>query len=1501
MTTDTSKIFLSSTDTSDEKAKRPLDDGANDGVKLGRFDQDAAKNLSHEIQPWIMLPKEPQIPKSVDSMKERLYVEIGKALGKDIGDRSKVEMLGFYSYLVLSKIGNDGDSYDNCMADWLSKVLDTDSCANTGSILNNRDSVDLISVYQELQVHIGNHSRFFKNQKYSSRLLEDIGDNFNDWMVFVVMPRIGMISPWSSKASDIIATCSKESDFSSAKDAANGVLSNIKEKSTPRIERLVIYLARLNPEIEIDIPTLQKLIIPVIHDRMTQCVQKNIARMLKNYSDSCMVEARRCKTVDLIGAVREGKGTKAATEKLKQANNDWGLALSSDEIEYIVSFFLSDANDKHRNPTDAELMMFAQVNSEHCRHKIFRASWEIDGKNMEKSLFEMIKNTYKKNPDGILSAYSDNAAVLEGPESARFMVDMNIQQYKFQAEKVPLVCKVETHNHPTAVSPFEGAATGSGGEIRDEGAVGCGSKPKAGMVGFTVSHLKIPGYRHQWEEVDENDHDISKPSHLASPLEIMLCAPLGGAAFNNEFGRPSICGYFRTFHQATKDKNRFRGYIKPIMIAGGMGNVRPGHILKKPIPSGSKLVVLGGPGMLIGLGGGAASSMSSGSVSADLDFASVQRENPEMQRRCQEVIDTCCSLGEKNPILAIHDVGAGGLSNALPEIVHDSDKGAVIQLRSIPCDDASMSPMEIWCNESQERYVLAINDENSGLFKKICDRERCPHAIVGIVTEEEHLIVEDSLFHIRIIDLPMSMLFGKPPVMHRKDKHSKPELDTSPIPFPIEKLNSDLNDLLGDAIEKILRFPCVASKSFLITIGDRSVTGLVARDQMVGPWQTPLADCAVTATSYESLSGEAMAVGERTPFSAVDASSAAKMALAESLLNLLSSNIDDRGKGDALARVRVSANWMACASEPGEGSSLYDAVKALGMELCPELGVTIPVGKDSMSMKAHWKSGNSTIKTNSPISPIITSYGIVKDIRKTWTPDLKNVEDTCLVYFNLSQGKQRLGASVFNQVYGKLGQDTPNVENPENLKEVFNFMQNIRENSHDLCKYVLAYHDVSDGGLFTTFVEMCFGGRCGASIDLSAIKCHNIMELLFNEELGFVIQMKNEHWKNFIKHVKAMNETMSEYIYRIGDVNKFPCDDISIRHDSWNNGQYLQYSRTKLQRFWAENSYQMARIRDDPSCAKQEYDRILDKKDPGIQYNLTFNPSDRFFGLSFTDRPKVAILREQGVNGHLEMAYAFYRAGFEPIDVHMTDIFSGKVQLSQFKGFAACGGFSYGDVFGAGTGWAKSILMNSRIRQQFTDFFHRRDSFALGVCNGCQMLSQLKELFDVDEIVGNLCLPRFRQNNSGRFEARFCTVEVVDSPASRIWFNDMIGSRIPIAVSHGEGKVVFESEVNQEIFHEKKLECLRYVDNFGAPTELYPLNPNGSAGGITGISSVDGRILMMMPHPERVVRSNALSWYPSDPSGKSIWQNTDGSLQEKCDDSPWIRMFQNVRKWVSKV
>lgn len=1243
--------------------------------------------------------------------------------------------------------------------------------------------------------------------------------------MLLIIPRPGTISPWSSKATDIAKICGLGKYFK-------------------RVERGIVFFVTKSDNTGVSDSELEKF-SDLIHDRMMQVILRQIPHEDTIFSTG---ESRQLKTVGLVEASNEKKNPR---DVLVQANKEFGLALAEDEIDYLINAFLSEEEGIKRNPTDTELMMFAQVNSEHCRHKIFGGKWTIDGKDKDNSLFSMIKNTYKRNSDHILSAYSDNSAVLEGPKAKRLAVEQDTKEYKFNEENIHMVVKVETHNHPTAVSPWPGAATGSGGEIRDEGAVGTGSKPKAGLTGFAVSNLLIPGNEQPWEK------DVGKPSHISSALDIMIKGPLGGAAFNNEFGRPNICGYFRTYCESVPAKaegeTEIRGFHKPIMIAGGMGNIRQQHINKKIIKPGAHLIVMGGPCMLIGLGGGAASSMAQGSSSAELDFASVQRENPEMERRCQQVLDACTAYGEKNPIQSVHDVGAGGLSNALPEIVHDSDLGAIFQLRDIPNDDPRMSPMEIWCNESQERYVLAVNPEDLDTFKAIAARERCPIADVGIATKEQRLKVVDSQFGTTPIDLPMSTLFGKPPKMHRFADTVVPRR----LPITLPKMDK----ILDEASSRIMKLPTVASKSFLITIGDRSVTGMVSRDQMVGPWQVPVSDVAVTASSYESYYGEAMAMGERPPIALISHTASARMAVAESIMNIVSADVED------MKRIRISANWMSAPDHEGEGAGIYEAVQAIGMEMCPELGITIPVGKDSMSMKTRWvdEKTKQQVVVTSPLALNVTAYGPVIDIRKTKTPQLRtDLGETVLVLLDLADGKKRLGGSALGQVFNQLGDECPDVVSIKMIQHFFDGMNKARDQ-------IIAYHDRSDGGLFTTIAEMCFAGHVGVKIELSGLgKEDEIVNILYNEELGAVIQIKKSDVEAVRESFKSCGFTG---FHVLGSVNE--CGDNKITF-KFNEKIVLENERQNYQRMWAEASYHIQSIRDNADCAKQEYDQILDVKDPGLHSVLTFDPSENITA-KYTDAPKVAILREQGVNSQMEMACAFKRAGFTSVDVHMSEILNGTVSLSGFVGLACCGGFSYGDVLGAGAGWAKSILLNEHARKEFTEFFNRKDTFALGVCNGCQMLSTLKSL-----IPGTENWPSFVRNESEQFEARVAMVEIIESPC--IFFDKMAGSRFPIAVAHGEGRSEFKSEEQMNNAINQGIISLRYVDNYGKATEKYPSNPNGSPQGITGLTSADGRVLILMPHPERIFRTTSNSWHPDN------WS----------EDGPWMRLFRNARKWVAE-
>jgi len=1228
-----------------------------------------------------------------------------------------------------------------------------------------------------------------------------------DGRLFLTIPRFGTISPWSSKASDIARNCG---------------LAKIQ-----RIERgIAYYVAGELGDAEV------QQVAALLHDRMTQLVLDSLEGAAALFSHAA---PKPLTAVDVLA------GGRAALEK---ANLELGLALAEDEIDYLVQSF----KDLGRNPHDIELMMFAQANSEHCRHKIFNASWDIDGESQEKSLFGMIKNTYQMHSEGVLSAYKDNAAVIVGHRAGRFFPNAETRQYGAVEEPVHILMKVETHNHPTAIAPFPGASTGSGGEIRDEGATGRGAKPKAGLTGFTVSNLQIPGFEQPWEV------PYGKPERIVTALDIMIEGPLGGAAFNNEFGRPALTGYFRTFEQAIDTPRGWevRGYHKPIMLAGGMGNIRDEHVQKAEISVGSKLIVLGGPAMLIGLGGGAASSMATGTSSADLDFASVQRENPEMERRCQEVIDRCWQLGEQNPISFIHDVGAGGLSNAFPELVNDAGRGGRFELRAVPNDEPGMAPLEIWCNESQERYVLAVAAANFERFKAICERERCPFAVVGEATEERHLTVADSHFGNNAVDMPLNVLLGKAPRMHRSASREA-ELGDD---FDASGLDID------EAVTRVLHHPAVASKNFLITIGDRTITGLVARDQMVGPWQVPVADCAVTASSFDTYSGEAMAMGERTPLALLDAPASGRMAIGETLTNLAAAAIEK------ISDIKLSANWMAAAGHPGEDARLYDTVKAVGMQLCPELGITIPVGKDSMSMKTRWQDEGAEKSVTAPLSLIVTGFAPVSDIRQTLTPQLRmDKGETDLILIDLGRGQNRMGASILAQVHGRIGRQAPDVDDAEDLKAFFAVIQGLNADGH-----LLAYHDRSDGGLLVTALEMAFAGHCGLNLFLDALadSREELAAVLFNEELGALIQVRQDATPEVLAQFSAAG--LDDCVAVIGQpVNN---GEVAI---SFNGQPVFGGQRRLLQRQWSETSYQIQRLRDNAQCADQEFDTLLEEDNPGLSIKLGYDVNDDIAApyIKKGVRPQIAVLREQGVNGQVEMAAAFDRAGFSAIDVHMSDILSGRVSLDEFKGLVACGGFSYGDVLGAGEGWAKSILFNGRARDAFSAFFARKDSFTLGVCNGCQMLSNLHEL-----IPGSEFWPHFVRNRSEQFEARVAMVQVQESAS--IFLRGMAGSRLPIAIAHGEGHAEFE---NEEALLEADLSgcvAMRFVDNHGKVTETYPANPNGSPRGITGLTSRDGRVTIMMPHPERVFRAVQNSWRPDE------WQ----------EDAGWLRMFRNARVWV---
>lgn len=1223
--------------------------------------------------------------------------------------------------------------------------------------------------------------------------------NSSDMLELVVVPRPGTISPWSSKATDI---------------AHNAGLSQVL-----RIERGVLY------QLECAEPLANSSkLLPALHDRMVETVLAKPEDAVALFSHS---EPAPLTAVDVLTGGREA---------LVEANTALGLALAEDEIDYLSESF----TELKRNPTDVELMMFAQANSEHCRHKIFNASWTIDGQDQERSLFKMIKNTYEKGGEDVLSAYADNAAVVAGPVAGRFYPDPETQEYGYHQEPVHLLMKVETHNHPTAIAPFPGAGTGSGGEIRDEGAVGKGSKPKVGLTGFTVSNLNIPGYTLPWEE------DYGKPGRIVTPLEIMIEGPLGGAAFNNEFGRPNVCGYFRTFEENFEGERR--GYHKPIMIAGGYGNIKEEHIEQNEFEPGAKLIVLGGPAMLIGLGGGAASSMTSGSSSEDLDFASVQRQNPEMERRCQEVIDQCWQLGGENPIAFIHDVGAGGLSNAFPELAKDGGCGAHFELRNVPNDEPGMAPHEIWCNESQERYVMAVLPKDLARFEAICQRERCPYAIVGDAISEQTLILNDKHFDNKPVDLPMNVLFGKPPKMHR-DVQS---LEIQPSAF-------DYSDVdLAEALERVIQHPAVASKQFLITIGDRSVTGQVVRDQMVGPWQVPVADCAVTTVAYDTFAGEAMSMGERTPLALLDAPASGRMAIAESITNIAATRIEK------LSDIKLSANWMCAAGSPGEDEKLYRTVETVGMEFCPQLGITIPVGKDSMSMRTAWQENGEDKSVTAPLSLIITAFSPVTDVRKTVTPELKaNVEGNELLFIDLGKGKNRLGASIFAQTYNAIGDIAPDAEDVAELKAFFVAIQNCLED-----ELLLAYHDRSDGGLFATLAEMAFAGHCGVDIDITnlGIDAHSI---LLNEELGAVLQVTADN-KQAVLDVFAKAGYKGEVIA----LGKATADEKVVV--SYNGQTVYQNTRAALQELWSLTSYHVQKVRDNPVCAEQEF-ATISENNPGFSTQLSFNPSEDVAApyIASGAKPKIAVLREQGVNGHVEMAAAFDKAGFASVDVHMSDILSGRVSLDEFKGLVACGGFSYGDVLGAGEGWAKSILFNAKARDQFQSFFHREDTFSLGVCNGCQMMSNLKSL-----IPGAEHWPHFVRNISEQFEARVSLVRVEESPS--VLMQGMAGSYLPVAVAHGEGRAEFADEAAQQACVATGTVAMRFLNNQLEVAAKYPANPNGSPDGITSLSSLDGRTTIMMPHPERVYRTITNSWKPES------WG----------EDGGWLRLFRNARVFI---
>lgn len=1276
---------------------------------------------------------------------------------------------------------------------------------------------------------------------------------------FVVIPRFGTISPWASKATDIAHNC-----------GMTGI---------HRIERGIEYIVSLKKQNFLSEALTGKksldeaaraAIADALRDRMTEAV---VTTREAAYALFDELQPKALQFVDVQGSGRAA---------LDAANSAMGLALSIDEIGYLLDAFTR----LQRNPTDVELMMFAQANSEHCRHKIFNADWTIDGERQDMSLFAMIRNTHKLAPQGTVVAYSDNAAIMEGALAERWFPRGEALQYAASESLTHTLMKVETHNHPTAISPYPGASTGAGGEIRDEGATGRGAKPKAGLTGFSVSNLLIPGAEQSWENACDVNRPsgqaaqapatYGKPDRIASALQIMIEGPLGGAAFNNEFGRPNLGGYFRVYEQNVG--GTVRGYHKPIMIAGGIGNIDAGHTHKNGLPEGALMIQLGGPGMRIGMGGGAASSMATGTNTADLDFDSVQRGNPEMQRRAQEVINACWAMGETNPIQSIHDVGAGGLSNAFPEIVNDAERGARFDLRQVHLEESGMSPAEIWSNESQERYVLAILPTDLPHFQALCERERCPFAIVGTTTAMRQLQVVDSaqaedLAQHYPVDMPMDVLLGKPPRMHRDVRRVVTQLAA------IDVTGLKLDELAFS----VLRHPTVANKSFLITIGDRTVGGLNVRDQMVGPWQVPVSDVAVTALDFRGVAGEAMAMGERTPLAVIDAPASGRMAVGEAITNIAAAPIA------SLGQIKLSANWMAACGVAGEDANLFDTVKAVGMELCPALGIAIPVGKDSLSMRTKWEDAGQTKEVVAPVSLIVSAFAPVRDVRQVLTPQLRtDAGETELILVDLGRGRNRLGGSILAQVTQQVGDVVPDVDSAEDLKQFFAAMQTLNERGQ-----LLAYHDRSDGGLWATITEMAFAGHCGVSLvadillvdatepdygdaknwtqQIAERRNDQTLRALFSEELGAVIQIRREQRTEVFEVLRAHGLYGCSHV--IGKPNQH--DSVEIYRDA---KKVFGVSRVELQRTWSETSWQIARLRDNPVCADSEFEAIARADDPGISPVLTFDPAKNVAVpyLARGVRPKVAILREQGVNSQVEMAYVVDKAGFDTFDVHMSDLIAGRVSLSQFRGFVACGGFSYGDVLGAGEGWAKTILFNAQLADQFALFFQRDDTFALGVCNGCQMMSNLATI-----IPGAEAWPKFTRNKSEQYEARFVTVEVQKSPS--LFFDGMAGSRLPIAVAHGEGFADFSQQGNAA----KVDVALRFVDNYGEITERYPFNPNGSQQGVTSVTTQDGRFTVLMPHPERVFRTSQMSWAPSE------WS----AIPE--GNSPWLRMFQNARKWAA--
>ncbi len=1261
-------------------------------------------------------------------------------------------------------------------------------------------------------------------------------------VALVVTPRMGTISPWASKATDIARNCGLD---------------------VFRVERITEYRISLKSGLLGGTPELSSeqlgQIAALLHDRMTESVFATRAEAEKLFTT---LAAQPMEFVDVLG------GGRAA---LEAANKQWGLALADDEIEYLVNAF----NGLGRNPSDVELMMFAQANSEHCRHKIFNANFIIDGVAQDKSLFGMIRNTEAVSPQHTIVAYADNASIMEGHEVERFVAKFDAKadaasapSYQKQKAVNHVLMKVETHNHPTAISPFPGASTGAGGEIRDEGATGRGSKPKAGLTGFTVSKL--------WGS------EVGKPEHIASPLQIMIEGPLGGAAFNNEFGRPNLTGYFREYEQQVGDITR--GYHKPIMIAGGLGVIDADLTKKIEFPAGTLLIQLGGPGMRIGMGGGAASSMATGTNAAELDFDSVQRGNPEIERRAQEVINHCWVQGDKNPILAIHDVGAGGLSNAFPELTNDAGRGARFDLRKVKLEESGLAPKEIWSNESQERYVLAIAPESLDEFTAFCERERCPFAVIGVATEERDLILEDTAVESGDqkfpVNMPMNVLLGKPPKMTKDVATVQRELPAMDLTgLPLEK-----------AVIEVLAHPTVASKRFLITIGDRAVGGLTHRDQMVGPWQVPVADVAVTLADYQGFKGEAMAMGERTPLAAINAPASGRMAVAEAITNMLAAPIE-------LSKVKMSANWMAACGEPGEDAELYATVKAVGMELCPALNISIPVGKDSLSMRTQWTENGEVKKVTSPVSLIITGFAAIDDVRGTLTPQLNaDVDDSSLVLIDLGRGKMRMGGSIIGQVVNQAGNETPDLDDPKDLIALVDAVNQLRAQGK-----ILAYHDKGDGGLLATVAEMAFAGHVGVALNVDMLitegdgisdsrmdsgegknwgqqvagrREEQTLRALFNEELGVVLQIRTEDRSEVMQVLREHGLIQCSHIIGKTRPVSSPVDAGKGELQVWRDAQKVfGASLSDLHQVWGAVSWKICQQRDNPVCADSEHAAAGEPSDPGMHVHLTFDPKEDVAApfLNLQAKPRVAVLREQGVNSHVEMAYAFTEAGFEAVDVHMTDLQSGRAQLKDFAGVVACGGFSYGDTLGAGIGWARSITFNDRLSEQFQAFFGRGDTFGLGVCNGCQMFAELADI-----IPGAQDWPRFTQNQSNRFEARLSMVEVLESPS--IFLQGMAGSRLPIAVAHGEGYANFKFRGNAD----QVLRAMRYVDNHGNATEQYPFNPNGSEGGLTAVTTADGRFTAMMPHPERVFRNIQMSWTSGD----------------KSEFSPWMRVWRNARKWL---